>query len=200
MPKSAEDLPGMLAAVAADSALLLTGSKEPPADGLELAGPVEIVSTSELVGIVDHRRDDLTVTVRAGERVTDLLARLAAERQWIPLEGPAERLSVGGLIASAPPGALDRTFGPLRRQLLAVRTVTREGIPQRWGRAVMKNVAGYDMPRLYCGSFGQLGVITEASFRLWPLPVAAVSYVTPFRSVAGIVLRAGAGRRLSAAT
>lgn len=100
----------------------------------------------------------------------------AADREAEPDAGPTPRRdgpagrSAGGLVAAAPAGPTDARYGPVRRHLLAARVVTWEGTEARWGRAVMKNVAGYDLPRLLCGSFGRLGVLTEVTFRLWPAP------------------------------
>ncbi|MFQ5890883.1 MAG: FAD-binding oxidoreductase [Gemmatimonadota bacterium] len=129
-----------------------------------------VVSTARLGGITAHRARDLTVTVGAGLRVAELLAFLEARGQWVPVSGPGLSLSVGGLIAAAPPGPLDASFGPARRLLLECRMLSPVGTPLRWGRPVVKNVAGYDVQRLVCGSRGRLGVITEATLRVWPRP------------------------------
>ena len=174
-PRSVEEAAGLLSACATEAPFLATGAAE-PSPSLPLPPEATVVSTAALRSIVEHRRDDLTVTVRAGARVGDLNAELSAAGQWIPVEPQAADLSVGGLIGSALPGAFDATFGPVRRQLLALRLVSGGGRQYRWGRPVMKNVAGYDVPRLACGSFGRLGLITEATFRLWPLPAVSVRH------------------------
>jgi len=175
-PQSVQEAAGLLSACPAETPFLATGAAEPPSPSLQLPPDATVVSTAALRSIVEHRRDDLTVTVRAGARVGDLNAELSAAGQWIPVEPRAADLSVGGLIGSALPGAFDATFGPVRRQLLALRLVSGDGREYRWGRPVMKNVAGYDVPRLACGSFGRLGLITEATFRLWPLPAFSVRH------------------------
>lgn len=175
-PQSVEEAVGLLSACPAETPFLATGAAEPPSPSLPLPPETTVVSTAALRSIVEHRRDDLTVTVRAGARVGDLNAELSAAGQWIPVEPRAADLSVGGLISSAVPGAFDAAFGPVRRQLLALRLVSGDGREYRWGRPVMKNVAGYDLPRLACGSFGRLGLITEATFRLWPLPAVSVQH------------------------
>lgn len=171
-PATQAELQEVLSARAAGSAVLATGAVELREGAPQIPEHAIVVSTAALDGTLDHRRDDLTVTVGAGRRVGEVLAELRREGQWIPLAGASPALTVGGLVAAAPPGPFDGTFGPLRRQLLEIRAVSLGGEAQRWGRPVMKNVAGYDITRLYCGSFGQLGVITEATFRLWPLPAA----------------------------
>ena len=169
-PGTQAELQEVIATRAAGSAVLATGAVGLRQEAPPIPEQATVVSTAALDGKLDHRRDDLTVTVGAARRVGEVLAELRQEGQWIPLEGESLALTVGGLVAAAPPGPFDGTFGPLRRQLLEIRVVSLGGEVQRWGRPVMKNVAGYDLPRLYCGSFGRLGVITEATFRLWPLP------------------------------
>lgn len=172
-PATLEELQQVVGGRAAGSAVLPTGAEMRCEDRPPSPQHATVVSTAALAATLQHRRADLTVTVGAGHRVADLLAALRREGQWIPLEGRALALSVGGLISAAPPGPFDGTLGPLRRQLLEIRVVSLQGAVQRWGRPVMKNVAGYDLPRLHCGGFGRLGVITEATFRLWPLPAAS---------------------------
>ncbi len=172
-------LHALIAARPPDSLLAATGAESTTSAGeaREAYPSIHLVSTAGLSEVVEHRRDDLTISVGAGARASALLADLAADGQWIPLEGRALDLSVGGLIAAAPPGAFDARYGPIRRQLLAVRAISVSGALHRWGRPVMKNVAGYDLVRLYCGSFGRLGAILEATFRLWPLPAQSVRLV-----------------------
>ena len=167
-PSAAAAAAELLAGRSPGREVMATGAPAPPEHGPD-TGDALLLSTSRWRG-VEHRRDDLTVTVAAGERVADLITELDRERQWIPVGPAALRLSIGGLVAAAPPGPFDAAFGPLRRQLLGLRCIGLNGVLQRWGRPVMKNVAGYDVPRLYCGSFGRLGLITEATFRVWPLP------------------------------
>lgn len=132
--------------------------------------PIFSLGAPPFSGIREHEPRDLTVTVGAGTRCSDLRAALAEQGQWVPaLElGPAR--SVGGLVAAGEPGPFDRSHGTIRRHLLAVRVVTWAGETQRWGRAVVKNVAGYDVKALWCGSHGRLGVLTEVTLRTWPRP------------------------------
>lgn len=161
----------------ADRPPLLTGSA--PADPSALTPPVRrslgeegrvVVSSDRLAGVEDYRPEDLTVTAGAGTRVEALQERLRGEGQWLPVSGAALARSVGGLVASAPATPYAAEYGPVRRQVLAVRVVTYDGERLDWGRAVVKDVAGYDMPRLACGSRGRLGLLTRVTFRVWPLP------------------------------
>ena len=129
-----------------------------------------VLSTSRLADVVSFRPRDLTIEVGAGTRMKDLVRLVGEHNLWLPASGPGLERSVGGWIAASSPGAWDARFGPVRRQLLGCRMVTPSGQPLTWGRAVMKNVAGYDVPRLMAGSRGRLGIMTTVTLRLWPRP------------------------------
>lgn len=151
--------------------LPVTGASVPPERLPPGADPpAAVLSTARLAGVIEHRPRDLTVTVAAGTRMSELLGAMTEEGSWLSFGGPAVELSVGGAVASALPGPFDAGHGDLRRQLLGCELVTRQGERTRWGRGVMKNVAGYGATRAVAGSFGRLGAITAATFRLWPAP------------------------------
>lgn len=122
-------------------------------------------------GIVDHQPGDLTVRVRAGTTIAELQRTLAAHGQWWPVEvAHPERATVGGTIASAADGpARYRYFHP-RDRTIGVRAVLGDGTPTKAGGRVVKNVTGYDLTRLYSGSFGTLCAIVEVTLKLVPLP------------------------------
>jgi FAD/FMN-containing dehydrogenase len=121
-------------------------------------------------GILEYEPKDLTITVGAGTRLDALKDTLDAEGQWLPPGESGASRSVGGLVGAAFPGPFDAAFGSVRRHVLAVRTLAWDGRALAWGRAVVKNVAGYDMVGLWCGSRGRLGIVTTASLRVWPQP------------------------------
>lgn len=138
-----------------------------------------LLDTSRLVGVVDHNAGDLVARVRAGTPMSRVSATLFPRRQRLAL---ATRLavqegylggSVGGTIAANPSGPLRHAFGTIRDLLIGVTVVLADGTVARAGGAVVKNVAGYDLGKLLVGSLGTLGVITEAVFRLHPVPEAA---------------------------
>ena len=129
-----------------------------------------VLSTERMAAVLDYRPEDLTVTVGSGARMSDVRDRLREDGQWIPLSARDLRRSAGGLVAAAPPTPYAAEYGPLRRQVLAVRIVSFAGERLAWGRGVVKDVAGFDMPRLTCGSRGRLGLVTRVTFRVWPLP------------------------------
>ncbi|MEJ2548667.1 MAG: FAD-binding oxidoreductase [Gemmatimonadota bacterium] len=181
--------------------VVVTGSARPHAalrdlglPGADETGGREplLVSTSRLSEVVEFRPRDLTVEVGAGMRMRELL-RLVEERNlWLPVSGEGLERSVGGWVAAASPSMWDSAFGPVRRQLLGCRMLTPAGKTLNWGRHVMKNVAGYDIPRLLAGSRGRLGILTRVTLRLWPRPAATSLLVRP-SDTAGRVADASSG-------
>ena len=137
-----------------------------PPTGLDL-----IVDLSRMAVVVAHAAGDLVVTVQAGLRMADLQAALAAHRQRLALDG-ADTLggTIGGTIATATSGPLRYRYGSVRDLLIGITVVLADGTIAHAGGTVVKNVAGYDLGKLYTGSLGTLGMITEAVFRLHPLP------------------------------
>jgi len=126
------------------------------------------VSTRNMAEVLDFRPADLTITVQAGMRLAALERFVEEAGLWLPLAGAPSDRSVGGWIAAAPVGEYDESFGPLRRHVLACTLLLWSGTPTHWGRPVMKNVAGYDVTKLIGGSRARLGIVTEATLRLWP--------------------------------
>lgn len=137
----------------------------------------EELDTRSHSGVVHYDPTELVVTVRAGTRVGDLNALLAAEGQNLPPEAPDfdGRATVGGMVASALAGPRRPWAGSVRDFVLGARVITGQGRHLRFGGEVMKNVAGYDFSRLLAGSQGCLGLITEVSLKVLPLPRKACS-------------------------
>ena len=131
-----------------------------------------IVSTRQLDQVIEHAAGDLVVTVQAGVALDALQQRLAAEGQRLALDPPGGA-SVGGLIATNATGPLRFRYGAPRDLLIGITIVRADGTIAKAGGKVVKNVAGYDLGKLFAGSYGTLGLITEATFRLHPLPAAA---------------------------
>jgi glycolate oxidase FAD binding subunit len=128
-----------------------------------------IVDTSRMDAVLAHAAGDLVVTVQAGLPVVDLQRVLEPHGQRLGLDGSA---TVGGTIATAASGPLRYRYGSVRDLLIGITVVLADGSIARSGGTVVKNVAGYDLGKLYTGSLGTLGVITEAVFRLHPRPEA----------------------------
>lgn len=130
-----------------------------------------ILATTTYSGIVDYVPGDLTITVRSGTTLREIAEATHANGQWFPLD-PFGSLdgTIGATIATGSFGPLACAFGRARDLVLGVEFVTGEGRIVRGGGRVVKNVAGYDLVRLITGSWGTLGVITEATLRLYALP------------------------------
>ena len=144
---------------------------------LHLGNPPEridrVLSTARLAGIIDYEPTDLVLSVGAGARFGDVQAVLAEHGQRLPLDPPGGGdATIGGLIATARSGPLRHSAGTLRDLLIGIAVAHPSGTVSHAGGMVVKNVSGYDMPRLYHGSLGTLGVITSANFKVLPRPRA----------------------------
>ena len=137
--------------------------------------PTDIeVGTSRLGGVIDHEPADLTVTVGAGMRIADLAQVLQRAGQFLPLDPPhADEATIGGVIAANSNGFWRARYGAVRDLLIGTRTALADGTVALAGGRVVKNVAGYDLDKLLVGSFGTLGVIVEATFKVLPVPEAS---------------------------
>jgi glycolate oxidase FAD binding subunit len=133
-----------------------------------------IVDTARMAGVREHSAGDLVVTVGAGTPLRALQATLERSGQRLALDPGSAEATVGGMLATNEAGPLAHTYGAPRDLLIGVQFVRADGTVARSGGKVVKNVAGYDLGKLLCGSYGTLGVITEATFRLHPLPISRV--------------------------
>jgi len=121
--------------------------------------------------VLEYRPEDMTVTAGAGITLAALQAELAAHNQWLPIDPPqGERLTVGALLATNASGPRRYGFGTIRDWLIGIKVVLADGRLIKSGGKVVKNVAGYDLAKLFIGSQGSLGVIVEATFKLRPRP------------------------------
>lgn len=130
-----------------------------------------IMSLERMNRIIDYSAPDLTAIVESGIALNDFNAVVMRERQWLPLDPPgSSRISLGAVAACASVGPLRSGFGKPRDYVIGLRLAHADGTESRSGGKVVKNVAGYDMNKLYIGSFGTLAVITELIVKLRPLP------------------------------
>ncbi len=143
-----------------------------------------LLALDRLSRIVDHQAADMTVTVEAGCRLSVLAETLARAGQWLPLDPPhPEATTVGGLVAANLSGPLRASQGGVRDLLLGLRTVDADGAVVAGGGRVVKNVAGYDLPKLHVGALGTLGPIVEATFKVRPRPAREEAVVIACRSI-----------------
>jgi glycolate oxidase FAD binding subunit len=132
-----------------------------------------ILSTRRLDRVLEHAAGDMTATVEAGCTIANLQSVLALRGQRLAIDPLwPDRATVGGVLATNDNGSLRGAFGSLRDLIIGATIALADGTLARSGGKVVKNVAGYDLPKLMVGAFGTLGVITEATFRLHPLPAA----------------------------
>ncbi|HEY2991210.1 MAG TPA: FAD-binding oxidoreductase [Methylomirabilota bacterium] len=130
-----------------------------------------VLALKRLDRLIEHEPGDLTVTVEAGRTLEALQAALRARGQWLSLDPPdAARATVGGLIAADASGPRRHLYGTVRDLLIGVTVVTGDGSLVHGGGKVVKNVAGYDLPKLFVGSYGTLGIVVSATFKLRPVP------------------------------
>ena len=134
--------------------------------------PQAVVSTEKLKTVIDHQPEDLTLTVEAGVTLGEIEDLLAPHRQSAVLPETNRDATIGGVVAAGISGDRRSRFGPTRDRLLEVTVVTGDGRLVTGGARVVKNVSGYDLPRLACGAFGSVGVIASVCLKLWPDPEA----------------------------
>lgn len=147
-----------------------TWGDPPPAGGV-------VLSTRRLDQVIEHAAGDMTATVEAGCTVTAFQETLAKQGQRVALDPLwPDQATIGGVLATNDSGSLRHAFGSLRDLVLGVTVALPDGTLARSGGKVVKNVAGYDLPKLMTGAMGTLGVITRATFRLHPLPRATRTF------------------------
>ena len=143
-----------------------------------------VLATTRLNSVVEYEPADLTVTVEAGIRLKDLQTELAKHRQYLVLNPPsADRCTIGGIVATNASGSFRLRYGTARNQVLGLRVVRADGTVVKSGGKVVKNVAGYDLNKLYIGAFGTLGIITEVTLKLSPIPVRQAILTADFQNV-----------------
>lgn len=148
----------------------------------------EPLAMDAYAGIVSYEPTELVVTVRAGTRLSDLREELAAQGQMLAFEPPSfgAESTIGGVIAAGLSGPRRASAGSARDFLLGVNMIDSQGQWLSFGGQVMKNVAGYDVSRLLCGSLGVLGIIAEVSLKVLPKPAAERSMQLAVSEVEGI--------------
>lgn len=170
-------------------------------------GPVEsvdtIVDTGGLDALVEHSAGDMIAIVAAGLPLFRLQDELAPAGQWLALDPPLadEGATLGGLFAANDAGPRRQRYGSLRDLVIGVTVVLADGAVARGGGRVVKNVAGFDLMRLLCGSLGTLGLVTELIVRLHPRPEASrtLRVVTRPRAATELVLALLASQVVAAA-
>ncbi len=145
--------------------------------GPALAADVTL-STSAMNKLLEYEPNDLTVSVGAGMKWRDFQARLAQDRQMVPIDPPYyDDATVGGVLAANTCGPRRRQYGSVRDMVIGLRFATMDGRVIQSGGMVVKNVAGLDIGKLMIGSYGTLGVVALANFKVAPLPPVTATFI-----------------------
>jgi glycolate oxidase FAD binding subunit len=176
-PASTEEASALLRVAAAyDLAVVPRGA----GTGLDWGTPPSacdlIIDLQAMDQVLEHAAGDLVARVQAGATIGHLASVLASAGQELALDAPSDA-TVGGVVATGTAGPRRFRYGSPRDLLIGITIVRADGVVAHSGGKVVKNVAGYDLGKLFCGSQGTLGLITEATFRLHPRP-AAEAWVT----------------------
>jgi glycolate oxidase subunit GlcD len=177
-PASTEEAAELLRVAARESIAVVPAGARMWLDAESLPRSCLVVSTRRLARIVAHEPADLVATVEAGVPHSHLNEELSRAGQWLPLDPPDDgRATVGGVVATNATGAQSFAYGAPRASVLGMTVVLADGRVIKIGGCVVKNVAGYDLSKLFAGSYGALGVITEITFKLRPRPARAVTII-----------------------
>ncbi|HZD69103.1 MAG TPA: FAD-binding oxidoreductase, partial [Actinomycetes bacterium] len=157
------------------------------------AGAEVVLDTTALDRVLEHAEGDLIVRAEAGVRLDALQEALSKARQFLALDPPEPGATVGGIVASGASGPRRLRYGTARDLLIGITVVLSDGTTAHGGGKVVKNVAGYDLGKLFTGSFGTLGLIAEVTFRLHPSPdaLAGVALEVTDPAVAGAATQDG---------
>jgi len=178
-PGTEEEVSRLLALAAAERlAVIPVGGRTKLGWGNPPRGADLVIDLRRLDRLVEYEPGDLTVTLEAGVRLGALARVLERHGQFVPLDPPlASRATVGGVIATNASGPWRHRYGTVRDLLLGVTVVGADGTVTKGGGRVVKNVTGYDMPKLHVGALGSLGIVTAATLRVHPRPAAEATWV-----------------------
>lgn len=172
--EQAELVAAVRAAHAARTPLYPLGGGTALGFGMPAKVPGLGISLSGLTQVVDYPARDMTITVEAGITLAALAQTLTQERQRLPIDAPqADQATLGGLVATNFSGPRRYGCGTMRDYVIGISAVDGRGTPFKAGGRVVKNVAGYDLCKLLVGSVGTLGIITQVTLKLKPMPEAS---------------------------
>ncbi len=182
----------MRAAAGARATVVVRGRGTKQSWGVPPSSADVMIDLSRLDAVVEHSAGDLVVRVQPGVTLADLAAHLAPEGQRLGIDEVVPGSTIGGVVGTGLSGPSRLSHAAVRDLILGVTIVLADGTVAHSGGKVVKNVAGYDLAKLYTGSLGTLGVVVEAIFRLHPLPEVSrwVSAYYPDETAVGAVLAA----------
>ncbi|MBC7372548.1 MAG: FAD-binding oxidoreductase [Frankiales bacterium] len=171
-PTSVEEVSQVLRAAYRDGRTVIAAGGRTKLDWAPPTSVDVLVDTTGLDRIVEHTAGDLVAIAEAGVRLTTLQERLASAGQWLALDPPEQGATLGGIVSANASGPRRLRFGTVRDLLIGITVVLADGTVARAGGKVVKNVAGYDLGKLYTGAHGTLGVVVSTTWRLHPVPPA----------------------------
>ena len=202
-PRDAADLAEIVAEAAASGRKLELRGGGTKA-GFGAPREAEVVSLAGMAGVVDYDPAELVLTVRPGTRLSDVQALVAAEGQMLAFEPWGDRAAtMGGTVAAGVAGSRRVTAGSARDHLLGFKAVSGRGEAYVAGAKVVKNVTGYDLPKLMAGSWGRIGAMTELTLKVLPRPrdvvTLAAEGLSPRAAHAAMACALGSNAEVSAA-
>lgn len=189
-PASAEECAGVMKIAGEANAAVVPfggGTKQAHGNPIRTAGrPLMALRTTRMNRVVEYEPDDLTITVEAGMTIADLNAIARPNNQMLPFDVALPgRSTVGGIIATNADGPRRLGYGTVKDLLIGAKVVEASGAISKAGGRTVKNVSGYNMMRLWTGSYGTLAVIVAATFKLIPIPRETRTLVCPFADLPG---------------
>ncbi len=157
------------------------------AESTHLNQPIKAVDLHEINRLIEHKPEDMTATVEAGMTVARLQEEVGRAGQWLPIDlFGAQAVTVGDLLAANRSGPRRFGYGTVRDYLIGISVVLASGVTIKAGGRVVKNVAGYDLCKLFIGARHSLGIIVEGTFKLRPLPETEVILESSFETMAAL--------------
>jgi glycolate oxidase FAD binding subunit len=144
-----------------------------------------VICTRHLNRIIEYEPSDLVGIAECGISLRDFQKALSEKNQFLAIDPPhiESGATLGGIIATNDSGPMRLRYGTIRESLIGIKVIRADGIIIKGGAKVVKNVAGYDIPKLFIGSLGTLGIIVEGAFRLYPIPEASETLLISFPNI-----------------
>jgi glycolate oxidase FAD binding subunit len=175
--ETVDSIEGLRQAIRDAQSLLIVGNRSKPACSA-VASRTRLISTRSLTGIIQYEPSEFTFTALAGTTLKEIVATLAEKNQYLPFDPMLvqQNATIGGTLAAGMSGPGRHRFGGVRDFVLGAQFVAGDGELIQSGGKVVKNAAGFDLPKLLVGSCGRLAAITALTFKVFPRPVELHTY------------------------
>ncbi|MGH7792013.1 MAG: FAD-binding oxidoreductase, partial [Thermodesulfobacteriota bacterium] len=186
LPKTIEEISEIMKVASSESlAVIPWGGGTKIGFGREPNRADIVLCTGKLNQVLEYEASDLVAATQCGITLKEFQRFLREKNQFLAIDPPhlETGATVGGIIATNDSGPRRLRYGTMREFLIGIKVVRSDGAVVKGGAKVVKNVAGYDIPKLYVGSFGTLGIIVEGIFRLYPIPELSQTYIVSFSAL-----------------